>query len=273
VFWNERRRYARLMSGTTTEPLRGRIAVVTGGARGLGYAMARSLADAGADIALLDRLDAVGDAALTLQSDSGRRCLGVSVDVTAEASVAAAFDMVVRDLGAPDVLVNSAGITSGTPLIDTAAQDWQRVLDVNLTGTFLASREFARRHVAAARGNPASIVNVSSMSAFAVNIPQTQAAYNTSKAAVSMFTKSAAIEWLPLGIRVNAIAPGYFASDMTRDFVAANPEMADDWVRRIPAGRMGEPDELGGLLVYLAGEGSSYVVGQSILIDGGYTSV
>ncbi|WP_046014233.1 SDR family oxidoreductase [Microbacterium sp. SA39] len=261
------------MSGNITGPLHGRIAVVTGGARGLGYAMARSLADAGADVALLDLLDGVRDAAEALAADTGRRCVGITVDVTAEASIADAFGSVARDLGIADVLVNSAGITSGTPLIDTQLASWQRVLDVNLTGTFLAGREFARRHVAAARGNPASIVNVSSMSAFAVNIPQTQAAYNTSKAAVSMLTKSAAIEWLPLGIRVNAIAPGYFASDMTRDFVASNPEMAEDWVRRIPAGRMGEPDELGGLLVYLASEASSYVVGQSIVIDGGYTTV
>lgn len=261
------------MSGNTTEPLLGRVAVITGGARGLGYAMAEALAAAGADVALLDRLDTVGDAADTLQFASGRRCTGVNVDVTSEASVSAAFDAVVEHLGVADVLVNSAGITLGTPLLDTSPADWRRVLDVNVTGTFVAGREFARRHIDAARGNPASIVNVSSMSAFAVNIPQTQAAYNTSKAAVSMLTKSAAIEWWPHGIRVNAIAPGYFASDMTRDFVAENPEMADDWVRRIPAGRMGEPEELGDLLVYLASERSSYVVGQSIIIDGGYTSV
>jgi NAD(P)-dependent dehydrogenase (short-subunit alcohol dehydrogenase family) len=261
------------MSGITTEPLLGRVAVVTGGARGLGYAMAEALAAAGADLALLDRLDTVGDAADQLQSASGRRCIGVNVDVTSEASVAAAFDSVAERLGIADVLVNSAGITLGTPLLETVPEDWRRVLDVNVTGTFVTSREFARRHIDAARGNPASLVNVSSMSAFAVNIPQTQAAYNTSKAAVSMLTKSAAIEWWPHGIRVNAIAPGYFASDMTRDFVADNPEMADEWVRRIPAGRMGEPSELGDLLVYLASERSSYVVGQSILIDGGYTSV
>ncbi|PRB17194.1 SDR family NAD(P)-dependent oxidoreductase [Microbacterium sp. MYb62] len=261
------------MSGTTIEPLLGRVAVVTGGARGLGYAMAEALAAAGADVALLDRLDSVGDAADALQSGSGRRCIGVSVDVTSEASVAAAFHTVADHLGVADVLVNSAGITLGTPLLDTEPADWRRVLDVNITGTFVPSREFARRHIDAARGKPASLINVSSMSAFAVNIPQTQAAYNTSKAAVSMFTKSAAIEWWPHGIRVNAIAPGYFASDMTRDFVAENPEMADEWVRRIPAGRMGEPEELGDLLVYLASERSSYVVGQSILIDGGYTSV
>lgn len=261
------------MSGNTTEPLLGRVAVVTGGARGLGFAMAEALATAGADVALLDRLDTVADAAHALQSASGRRSIGLSVDVTTEASVAAAFDAVAEHLGIPDVLVNSAGITLGTPLLETEPEAWRRVLDVNVTGTFVTSREFARRHVDADRGNPASIVNVSSMSAFAVNIPQTQAAYNTSKAAVSMFTKSAAIEWWPHGIRVNAIAPGYFASDMTRDFVAENPEMAEDWVRRIPAGRMGEPEELGDLLVYLASERSSYVVGQSILIDGGYTSV
>ncbi|MFK0239832.1 SDR family NAD(P)-dependent oxidoreductase [Microbacterium sp. NPDC090281] len=261
------------MLGNTTEPLLGRVAVVTGGARGLGYAMAEALAAAGADVALLDRLDTVADAADTLQSATGRRCAGVSVDVASEASVAAAFDTVAERLGVADVLVNSAGITLGTPLLDTTPADWRRVLDVNVTGTFVTSLEFARRHIDAARGNPASVVNVSSMSAFAVNIPQTQAAYNTSKAAVSMLTKSAAIEWWPHGIRVNAIAPGYFASDMTRDFVAENPEMADEWVRRIPAGRMGEPEELGDLLVYLASERSSYVVGQSILIDGGYTSV
>ncbi|GAB3601499.1 SDR family oxidoreductase [Microbacterium tumbae] len=235
--------------------------------------MARSLADAGADVALLDRLDTVEDAAGQLQDASGRRCVGVGVDVTDEASVAAAFDAVAERLSVADVLVNSAGITSGTPLVDTPLESWRRVLDVNVTGTFVTSSEFARRHIDAARGNPASVVNVSSMSAFAVNIPQTQAAYNTSKAAVSMFTKSAAIEWLPHGIRVNAIAPGYFASDMTRDFVAENPEMADEWVRRVPAGRMGEPEELGDLLVYLASERSGYVIGQSILIDGGYTSV
>lgn len=261
------------MRGITTEPLLGRVAVVTGGARGLGFAMAEALSRAGADIALFDRLENVGEAATALQAASGRRCLGLSVDVTSASSVADAFDIVAERIGVADVLVTSAGITSGAPLLDTSADDWRRVLDVNITGTFITSREFARRHIDSARNRPASIVTVSSMSAFAVNVPQTQAAYNTSKAAVSMFTKSAAIEWLPYGIRVNAIAPGYFASDMTRDFVAENPEMAEEWVRRIPAGRMGRPEELGDLLVYLASEQSSYVVGQSILIDGGYTSV
>ncbi|MGG7464260.1 SDR family NAD(P)-dependent oxidoreductase [Plantibacter sp. YIM 135347] len=267
------------MSTMIEAVLAGRIAVITGGARGLGYAMARALAESGASVALLDRLDTVGAAADRLTAETGAEAIGVHVDVTDEASVSAAFDAVSARFGAADILVNSAGMTLGAPAIDTEVADWNRLFEVNVTGTFLASRTFARAFVAANAGRPgedrgvASIVNVSSMSAFAVNIPQTQAAYNTSKAAVSMLTSSLAIEWLPLGIRVNAIAPGYFASDMTRDFVAENPEMAETWVSKIPSGRMGQPEELGDLVVYLASERSAYVVGQSFRIDGGYTVV
>jgi len=266
------------MVNIQTRPLEGRMAVVTGGARGLGYAMATALARNGADIALLDRLDTVADSAERLAAETGARAFGVPVDVTSEDSVESAFDAVGGRLGPADVLVNSAGITLGAPAIDTAVEDWNRLMSVNLTGTFIVCRTFARRFRDAAAGARsgrarASIVNVSSMSAFAVNVPQTQAAYNTSKAAVSMLTSSLAIEWLPLGIRVNAIAPGYFASDMTRDFVAENPEMAREWTDRIPAGRMGEPHELGDLVVYLAGDKADYVIGQSFVIDGGYTIV
>ncbi|MGG7452510.1 SDR family NAD(P)-dependent oxidoreductase [Plantibacter auratus] len=261
---------------TTHEPvLAGRTAIITGGARGLGLAMATALAEAGAQVALLDRLETVADAASVLDAQVSPAVIGLPVDVTDEGSVNAALDHVAEVLGTPDILVNSAGMTHGARAIDTEVADWDRLFRVNVTGTFLVSRQFARRFVADRRdaGHLASIVNMSSMSAFAVNVPQTQAAYNASKAAVSMLTSSLAIEWLPLGIRVNAVAPGYFASDMTRDFVAANPDMAEDWVSRIPAGRMGEPDELGDLVVYLAGERSSYVVGQSFRIDGGYTLI
>ncbi|WP_345069335.1 SDR family NAD(P)-dependent oxidoreductase [Leifsonia kafniensis] len=265
---------------STIEPLlAGRRAVITGGARGLGYAMAKAIAASGASIALLDRLDTVESAAARLADETGADAIGVNVDVTDEASVESAFDAVTARFGTADILVNSAGMTLGAPAIDTEVADWNRLFEVNVAGTFLTSRTFARAFVAANAGLPgaergvASIVNVSSMSAFAVNIPQTQAAYNTSKAAVSMLTSSLAIEWLPLGIRVNAIAPGYFASDMTRDFVAENPDMAEAWISKIPSGRMGQPDELGDLVVYLASERSAYVVGQSFRIDGGYTVV
>jgi NAD(P)-dependent dehydrogenase (short-subunit alcohol dehydrogenase family) len=247
----------------------GRVAVVTGGGRGLGLAMAGSLAARGADVALLDLLDDVEGTAQALAEHTGRRVIGRPTDVTDDDSVGAALDAVTEALGVPSVLVNAAGIALDRPALETSTADWRRVVDVNLTGTFIVCREFAQRAVDA--GLAATIVNIASMSGLVVNVPQQQAAYNTSKAGVSMLTKSLAVEWLPMGVRVNAIAPGYFASDMTRAVAAREPEMRDEWLRRTPAGRMGEPDELGDLVAYLAGDDSRFVVGQTIVIDGGYT--
>jgi NAD(P)-dependent dehydrogenase (short-subunit alcohol dehydrogenase family) len=254
------------MSGVAFE---GRVAVVTGGGRGLGLAMAEALARRGADVALLDLLDDVATTAAALADRTGRRVVGQRVDVTDDTSVVAGLDAVAAALAVPTMLVNAAGVAMDRPALETSTADWRRLLDVNLTGTFVVCREFARRAVAAGVG--ASIVNVASMSGIVVNVPQQQAAYNTSKAAVSMLTKSLAVEWLPLGVRVNAIAPGYFASDMTRAVAAREPEMRDEWLRRTPAGRMGEPEELGDLVAYLAGDGSRFVVGETVVIDGGYT--
>lgn len=249
----------------------GRTAIVTGAARGLGLAMARTLAAHGASIALLDRLDIVQQSAAELAAETGRPTLGVGFDVTRLDSIEAALDTVAAELGVGTILVNSAGITTGDTALDTTPEQWAGVLAVNVTGTFLMSQAFARRVIDAELA--ATIVNIASMSSFIVNVPQTQTPYNVSKAAVAMLTKSLAIEWLGHGIRVNGIAPGYFASDMTRDFVKSNPEMAAEWVSKIPTGRMGEPDELGELLVYLASDRSRYVVGQNMIIDGGYTIV
>ena len=243
--------------------------MVTGGGRGLGLSMARSLATRGADIALLDVLPGVESVAAELAARSGRQVVGHHVDVTNDESVLAGLDLASEALGVATVLVNAAGIAMDKPALETTTADWRRVIDVNLTGAFVVCREFARRVVDA--GLTASIVNIASMSGMIVNVPQQQAAYNTSKAGVSMLTKSLAVEWIPLGVRVNAIAPGYFASDMTREVAAREPQMRDEWLRRTPAGRMGEPDELGDLVAYLAGDGSRFVVGQTVVIDGGYT--
>ena len=261
--------YLRPVSDATQPPFLGRVAVVTGGGRGLGLAMARSLAQRGADVVLLDRLEDVAATAAALEAETGRRVEGRAVDVTDDASVASGLDAAVELLGVATVLVNAAGVAMDKPALETTTQEWRALMDVNLTGTFVVCREFARRAIAAERA--ASIVNVASMSGLIVNVPQQQAAYNTSKAAVSMLTKSLAVEWLPHGIRVNAIAPGYFASEMTRDVAARLPEMRDEWLRRTPAGRMGEPEELGELVAYLAGDGSRFVVGETVVIDGGYT--
>ena len=254
-----------------TGSLAGRTAVVTGGGRGLGYAMAEALGREGADLVLVDVLDAVTQAAERLEAELPGSVIAQRCDVTDVEEVAAVFDRAADVLGTATILVNAAGIAWNEPALTVSPEQWRKVLDVNVTGTFLPCQAFARHVVDA--GKTGSIVNVASMSGLVVNVPQPQAAYNASKAAVSMLTASLAIEWLPLGIRVNAIAPGYFASDMTKAVTAQQPEMVAEWMRRTPAGRMGRPEELGPLVSYLCGDHSDFVVGQTFVIDGGYTIV
>lgn len=249
----------------------GRVAVVTGGARGLGLSMATALARNGARIALFDVLDEVETSAARLAEEAGVTALGLTVDVTSGSDLAAAFEVVESRLGRPSILVNAAGVAVWGDALDTTRQAWQRVIDINLTGTFLACQAFGRVCVRAGSGG--AVVNISSMSAQVVNVPQHQASYHASKAGVDMVTKALAVEWAPLGIRVNAIAPGYFLSDMTRQFTETNPELAERWVSMVPLGRMGEPRDLDGLVTFLCSDASSYLTGQSIVIDGGYTAI
>jgi NAD(P)-dependent dehydrogenase (short-subunit alcohol dehydrogenase family) len=253
------------------EDLAGQVAVVTGGARGLGLSMAGALARHGVHVGLLDQLDIVGESAARLAAEHGVRATGTITDVTSAGDVAAAFAHVGRELGSPGLLVNAAGITVWEDSLDVSPESWRRVIDINLTGTFLCCQALAR----ACRdgGHGGAIVNVSSMSGRVVNVPQHQASYNASKAAVDQLTKSLAVEWAPLGIRVNAVAPGYFLSDMTRQFTEANPELAERWRGMIPVGRMGEPPDLDGLVAFLCSNASAYIAGQSVVIDGAYTAV
>lgn len=251
--------------------LHGRTAVITGGARGLGYSLAAALAAQGVHVALLDLLPTVHESAERLAAEHGVRAAGFTVDVTDADAVEAAFAAAESALGAPSLLVTAAGITIWGDSVDVAAETWRKVLAVNLDGTFFAAQSFARRAIAA--GRPASAVFISSMSAFIVNQPQFQASYNASKAAVSHLASSLAVEWASSGVRVNAIAPGYFLSDMTREFTEANPELAARWTADIPVGRMGAPEDLHGLVLLLASDASSYLTGQSLVIDGGYTAL
>lgn len=233
--------------------------------------MAEALGREGADLVLVDLLGTVQEVAERLDERLPTSVIGLPCDVTDAAQVTKVFARAAEELGTATILVNAAGIAWTEPALTIAPEQWRKVLEVNVTGTFLPCQAFARGVVGA--GRRGSIVNVASMSGSVVNVPQAQAAYNASKAAVSMLTASLAVEWLPLGIRVNAIAPGYFASDMTKAVAAEEPEMVAEWMRRTPAGRMGRPEELGPLVNYLCGEHSDFLVGQTIVIDGGYTLV
>jgi NAD(P)-dependent dehydrogenase (short-subunit alcohol dehydrogenase family) len=252
------------------EDLDGQVAVVTGGARGIGFSLAGALARQNVHVALLDLLPDVTDSAETLAA-AGVTTLGLIVDVTSEEALATAFTELSRELGSPTILVNAAGITVWEDSLEGTKASWSKVIEVNLTGTYLTCQAFGRACRDAGHGG--AIVNVSSMSATVVNIPQHQVSYHASKAGVDMVTKALAVEWAPLGIRVNAVAPGFILSDMTRQFTDANPELAEQWRGLIPAGRMGEPADLDGLVALLCSSASSYLTGQSVVIDGGYTAI
>jgi NAD(P)-dependent dehydrogenase (short-subunit alcohol dehydrogenase family) len=254
-----------------TNGLEGSTAVVTGGGRGLGLAIARDLAANGVGIALMDVLPEATDAAAAIASEFGVPAAAVLVDVRDAAALEAGFVSLQDVMGTADLLVTAAGITIWGEAAAVTPEDWQRVLDINLNGTFFACQSFARRLLAEGRGG--SAVLISSMSAGVVNVPQFQASYHASKAAVSMLAKAVAVEWAPSGIRVNAVEPGYMLSDMTRQFMDANPDLADQWRSMIPMGRMGVPADLVGLVRFLCSPDSGYVTGQSMVIDGGYTAI
>ncbi|MEJ7651238.1 MAG: SDR family oxidoreductase [Nakamurella sp.] len=253
------------------DDLNGRHAVVTGGARGLGYQMATALARMGCSVSLLDILEDVTASAERLSAEFGVAATGIHCDVTDPASVTKAMNAAVAANSTPAVLINSAGIAVHGDSVDVTPHDWRRVIDIDLNGLFFTSQAFAR--VVFAAGGQASVINVASMSAFVVNVPQRQASYNAAKAGVEQLTRSLAVEWIDRGIRVNAISPGYFASDLTKQFLDGNADLGEFWVSRIPAGRMGQPEDLDGIAVFLASDASRYVVGECIVIDGGYSIV
>ncbi len=252
------------------QDLRGKVAVVTGGGRGLGYSLAGALADNDVAVGLLDILPEVDETARSLGAERSVPALGVVTDVRDPQAVEAAFRAVTETLGAPDVLVTAAGITIWGDSVDVDPEVWQRVLDINLSGTFYACQSFGRR--ALERGSGSAVL-VSSMSAQIVNVPQFQASYHASKAGVSMLAQALGVEWAPAGVRVNAIAPGYMLSEMTRQFTDANPDLARQWTSAIPMGRMGRPEDLHGLVGFLASDVSRYLTSQTIVIDGGYTAI
>lgn len=253
-------------SGTVTvsgEPLAGRVAVVTGAGKGLGRAIALALAEAGADVALSARSEGDLERVAEEVRGRGRRGLAVPTDVTDREAVEALVERTVLELGGLDILVNNAGIVRESPLLETTDEDWDAVIDTNLRGTFLCARAAGR--VLTAKGS-GKVINLSSnLGLVAVS---NLAAYCASKGAVIQLTKALALEWAPFGVQVNCIAPGYFETDMNAA-IRARPESLDRLLRRIPARRMGRPEELGPLAVFLASPASDFVTGETVVVDGG----
>jgi NAD(P)-dependent dehydrogenase (short-subunit alcohol dehydrogenase family) len=254
-----------------TSKLSGRTAVITGGARGIGLTLARALAADGVGVALLDLLDSVQDGAQAIADEYGVPTLGERLDVTDQAAVGDAFRLVREKLGVPRVLVTAAGIEINGDSVKVTAEQWRKVIDVNLTGTFFAAQAFGDGLLNA--GIPGSAIFIASMSGSIVNVPQWAASYNASKAAVAHLGKSLAVEWAPAGIRVNSISPGYVLTDLTQAILDKEPALHDDWVARIPQGRMAKPEDLAGLVRFLSSDASAYITAQDIVIDGGYTAV
>jgi NAD(P)-dependent dehydrogenase (short-subunit alcohol dehydrogenase family) len=248
--------------------LAGKVAMVTGAGQGLGREFARALAQAGADVAVAEINAETGPDAADELRGLGRNAAFIQTDVTEPASAGAAVDETVRQLGRLDVLVNNAGITVWGAAESVPLEDWRRVLDVNLNGLFHCCQAAGRVMLRAGGG---SIINIASMSGLIANVPQPQASYNASKAAVIHLTRSLAVEWARHGVRVNAISPGYMDTPMARPYFE-DPKYGGTWMSRIPMGRAGRPEELGPAVVFLAADASSYVTGSNLVIDGGYTA-
>jgi NAD(P)-dependent dehydrogenase (short-subunit alcohol dehydrogenase family) len=243
--------------------LAGQVVVVTGGARGIGLAIAGSLSEAGAQVVIADI-----DAAACSASAKEIGASAVTLDITSPASVRAAVGAMEREHGRINGWVNNAGIVTNAPAEDMSDEEWRSVISVNLDGTFWCCREVGRHMLSRGGG---AIVNIASMSGVVSNRPQPQVAYNASKAGVIMLTKSLAGEWAGRGVRVNAVSPGYTATPLLEQVRQRKPEWAAIWQEQTPMGRAATTTEIASVVVFLLSGASSYMTGSNVVVDGGYT--
>ena len=244
-----------------------RVAVVTGAAQGLGKAMAEALAEAGAQVAIVDlQKDRAATISAELQANTGRTCRSYACDVTNLAQVEELVAQVIADFGQIDILINSAAIIIRKIIEDLSVQEFRQVQDTNVTGTWLMCRAVVPHMKARRYGR---VINMGSILSL-VSLPE-RTAYATSKGAVLQLTRTLAIEWAPHNIAVNAMLPGPFGTELNRALLD-DPEAYQAFVSQIPLGRWGEMHEIGGLAVFLASDAASFVTGAGISIDGGWTA-
>ena len=244
--------------------LQGKIAVVVGGTTGIGHALSLGLADAGADVvASSRRAEQVAQTAAEIEA-KGRKTLRRTSDVGDRASLQTLCDEVLQAFGKVDILINCAGTTQRAPTIDFPEEDWDRILDTNLTGTLRGCQVFGKPMLSRGYGR---IINIASLSTY-VGLFEV-AAYSASKAAVGALTKVLAVEWSRHGVCVNAIAPGVFRTDLNANLLDST-ERGREFKLRTPMGRFGKTEELVGAAVYLASEAASFVSGEIIVVDGGF---
>ena len=246
--------------------LHGKTALVTGGSSGIGKTVALAYLQAGAQVAVAARnSEALHKVADELATASGARVVPICCDVTQPEQVRSMVQTVIAELGGIDIAVCNAGIVSVAGILEMPSEEFQRIQNTNVTGVFLTAQAAARAMVEQGRGGV--IINTASMSGHIINIPQQVSHYCASKAAVIHLTKGMAVELAPHQIRVNSVSPGYIRTELVEPLADYHAQ----WEPKIPLGRMGRPDELAGLYVYLASEASSYMTGSDIVIDGGYT--
>lgn len=246
--------------------LDGRVAIVTGASRGLGRAMALALAEAGADVALAARSKPDLEETARQVERMGRRAVVIPTDVRAFAEVEALVGQTRALLGRLDILVNNSGVAQVTPLAEMSSAEWARIVDTNLTGVFNGCRAAAPHFLAAGSGkviNIASVLGAVGLSGYA--------AYAASKGGVIALTRALAVEWARYNVQVNAIAPGWFVTDMNAD-AFANEKIRERLLRDVPMRRTGKTEEIGPLVVYLASPASNFMTGQTIFLDGGHSA-
>ena len=249
--------------------LTGKVAVVTGASSGLGVQFAKALARQGADLVIVARrLEKLNDVSEEIKK-MGRNCLALKCDVTNEQEVKDTVATIVQKMGKIDILVNNAGVAEVVPAENHTTDQWNRVLNTNLTGVFMFAREAGKNMIENKYGR---VINITSMFGHIANTATQNSSYHASKGAVINLTRALAAEWAKYGITVNGIGPGFFESEMTGD-ILSNQEF-NNFVRfRCPMGRVGNMGELDSALIFLAANSSSYITGQTLFVDGGWTAV